>query len=74
MGNDTNLFSAHDLKRYNPSKDQSIFSLIRRLPMYILESIGLTTIELDHIMAMIDIAPYHSSPLRPNHPTAVHDP
>lgn len=39
MGNDNNLFSAHDLKRYNPSKDQSIFGPICRLPMYVLESI-----------------------------------
>ena len=72
LGNDTNLFSARDLKRYNPSKDQSIFGPILRLPMYILESIGLTNIEVaDHILAISDIARYHSSPARPIQPTEV---
>lgn len=39
MGDDTNLFSARDLKWYNPSKDQFVFGHIRCVPMYIVESI-----------------------------------
>lgn len=75
MGNATNLFSARDLKRYNPSKDQNNFGPICRLPMYILKSIGLTTVEVpDHIMAMSHIAPYHSSLPIPSQLTAVQDP
>lgn len=70
LGKDINLFSARDLKRNNPSKDKFIFSFIFRLPMYIFESIGLTTIEVaDHILATSDIAPYQSSPQTPLLPT-----
>lgn len=63
MGNDTNLFSTRDLKSYTASKDQIVFGPLRRLPMYILESIGLTNLEVtDHIVATSGISPYHSSP------------
>lgn len=66
MGNHTNLFTARDLKRYNLSKDQSVFDPIRRLPMYIFESIRLTSIEVaGHIMATSDISPYQSIEISP---------
>ena len=71
MGNNTNLFSICDLKRYIASKDQTMLGPIRRLPMYILELVKLTTVEVaDHIQATSDITLYHSSPPRPSHPTA----
>lgn len=70
MGNDTNLFSTHNLKRYTASKDQTIFGPICRLHMYILESIGLINIEVaDHIMVVSDIALYHSSLPSTSQPT-----
>lgn len=75
MGNDTDLFFDRNLERYNFSKDQTIFGPIPRLPMYILESIGVTTVEVaNHIMSTSDIALYHSSPPRLSQLTAVHDP
>lgn len=71
LGNHIKIFSARELKRYNLSKDHSVFGPIHHLPMYILESIGLATIELaNHIMATSDISPYHSFPPRPLQPTA----
>lgn len=72
--NNTYLFYARDLKRYNPFKDQTIFDPIHRLPMYILESIGLTNLEVvDHIMATSVLVSYYSSPPRPLQPTEVQD-
>lgn len=66
LGKDTNLFSSRDLKRYIASKDQTMFGPLRRLPMHIVESIGLATIEVaDHIQATSDIDSYHSSRLDP---------
>ena len=50
MGGDINLFVTKDLKRYNPSSDQTIFCPIRRLPTHILSSLGLETADVsDHI-------------------------
>lgn len=67
MGNDTNLFSTLNLKRYTTSIDQTVLGPLRCFPMYILESTGLTNPEVaDHIVATSGIPPYHSSPPRPN--------
>lgn len=58
LGNDTNLFSARDLKRYIPSKYQSIFSPIRHISSHILQSVGLTTLLVaNHIVDTSSISP-----------------
>ena len=63
MGNDTNLFATKDLKRYNPSSDQTLFGPIRRLPTHILSTLGPKTADVsDHIEATEGISPYPSTP------------
>lgn len=58
LGNDTNLFSARDIKRYTASKDQTIFGPTRRLPIYILQSVRLSTLLVaDQIVDMSGTAP-----------------
>ena len=75
LGNDTNLFSCRDFKRYNPSKDQSLFGPVKRLPIYILESIGLSNLQLaDHIVDTSGIAPYRSTPPIPPQLTEIQVP
>lgn len=65
MGDDTKLFATRDLKRYTPSKNQTIFGPLRRLPRYILDSITLITLNIgNHIMATSGIEPDHCSPPR----------
>lgn len=79
MGDDTSLFITRDLKRYTPSKDQTIFGPLRHLPFYILESLGLSdTAVADHIVATSGLEPYHSTPPQPRPavvpPTETHGP
>ena len=67
MGNDINFFITRDLKRYTPSKDQSIFGPIIRLPIHILTKVGLDIqIVIDHIEATEGIDPYLSTPPLPS--------
>lgn len=67
MGDDSTLFITRDLKKYTPSKDQTIFGPLKRLPMYILESIGLSdTAVAGHIVATSGFEPYQSSSPQPN--------
>ena len=66
MGNDISLFITKDLKKYNPSKDQSLFGPIRRLPVHILSTLGLETPDVsDHIEATEGIDPYLPTPPLP---------
>ena len=46
MAGDINFFVTKDLKRYNPSSDQTIFDPIRRLPTHILSTLGLETADV----------------------------
>ena len=67
MGNDINFFVTRDIKRYAPSKDQSVFGPLTRLPIHILTTVGLETqIVTDHIEATEGIDPYLSTPPLPS--------
>lgn len=69
VGYNTNLFSYRDLKRFNPSKDQSLFGHIRLLLMHILESIRLTDFQVDdHIEATSGLAPYRNPSQKGSNP------
>lgn len=66
LGNDTNLFSTRDLKRYIPSKYKSIFGPTRCLPSHILQTIGITTLSVvDHTVDTSSSSPYRSTPPNP---------
>ena len=70
MGSGINFFITCNLKRYAPSKDQSIFGPIRCLPIHILTTVALETKEVrDHIKATEGIDPYLSTPPLPNQNT-----
>lgn len=70
VGNNMKLLSAYDIKRYTASKDKNLFGPIRRLPMNILESIGLSNLEVvEPIVATCVIDLYLSSSPRPSQPT-----
>ncbi|XP_023768538.1 uncharacterized protein LOC111917106 [Lactuca sativa] len=61
------FFFTRNLKRYAPSKDQSIFGPIRHLPIHILTIVGLETqIVTYHIEATESIDPYLSTPPIPS--------
>ncbi|KAL7616498.1 hypothetical protein Lser_V15G02342 [Lactuca serriola] len=67
MGGDINFFFTKDLKRYNPSSDQTIFGPICKLPTHILSTVGHETADVsDHIEATEGIGPYLPTPPLPS--------
>ncbi|KAL7589609.1 hypothetical protein Lser_V15G41252 [Lactuca serriola] len=67
MGDDINFFVTKDLKRYNPSSDQTIFGPICRLPVHILSTLGIETPDVSyHVEATEGIEPYLPTPPLPS--------